>query len=380
MEENTKAEILSNCYLEIDCDAIERNLRTLREKTRSRVMAVVKNNGYGLGLIPYARLLAQLGVTELAVGSYDEAMRLRREGVDLPLLLLTPQIHPGAVADLIRSDVTLTVGSAPQCRAAACAAEETGIRPSVHIKLDTGLGRFGFGVHELRDIKAATAAMEVWGVYTHFANPYGGFKTTRRQFDLFTRLVKELSWSGVHTGVLHCCASGALLRYTVMHLNMVRPGSALLGRVPGADGYGLTPALTLKAPILDIRTGGNRSIGYHGAVRLPGKTRAGILSVGDACGLSNGNGAAQYTRVGGQRVRILGRLGIGCLAVDLSGIRCQEGDLAQMDINPLFCAADIPRIYTDRKGTPYAQAGDGTGRDAAGREADMPAQTAARLI
>ncbi len=342
----------SNCWLEIDCRAVAANLDTLRNKTKSRFMAVVKHNGYGLSLLEYARLLTSLGVRELAAGTYEEAVALRDGGIDASILLLTPQASSANVAELIKRGVMLTVGSRTQAEAARRAAAETGLTPQIHIKIDTGLGRYGFQPEDLQYVPDAVQGMDIQGIYTHFSSPYLSERTTRRQYEAFARAVEQLRANHVCAGTLHCCASGGLLNYPQMHLDMVRAGSALLGRVPNASEHRLTPAVYLKAPVMAVKAAHSSSgIGYGRAVGLKRSACVGVLSVGCASGLPAPRQLAgllrrkQYAVVNGRRAEILGALGIGALAVDLTGIRCGEGDIARLDVNPLYCAANIQRVY-----------------------------------
>lgn len=350
----------ANCFLYVDCNAIGCNLETLRKKTKSKIMAVVKNNGYGLSLIEYARLLTGFGIGNLAAGSFEEAMALKKSGIGATVLLLTPQASAAAARELLLQGVVLTVGSVTQAEAVQHAAFETGLQPKIHIKIDTGLGRYGFVPDELQYVSAAVKGMDVQGVYTHFSSPYTNEKTTRRQFGIFLKSVEQLKYNGVATGTLHCCASGALLNFPDMHMDMVRAGSAILGRVPDARSFGLKPAVFLKAPIMAIKPAASGSkIGYRSAVSLKRSARIGILSVGCACGLQPSRRTAgifkqkQYAVINSQRAELIGPLGIGAMAVNLTGVECNEGDLARLDVNPLFCAANIQRVY-DRNSSRFA--------------------------
>jgi alanine racemase len=342
----------ADCRLRVDCQAIRRNLDALRRKTKSRIMAVVKNDGYGLSLLEYASLLAGFGIEDFAVGNCREALALRDAGIGAAVLLLTPQVSIPALRELLRRGVALTVGSLRQAEALRCAARETGIRPQVHIKIDTGLGRYGFAPDELQHAGQAVRGMEVLGTYTHFASPYADPKTTRRQYKAFLQAVGQLNCNGVKTGMLHCCASGGLLNYPEMHMDIVRPGSAILGRVPDAGKHGLAQAVFLEAPVLSIRpsTRGTR-MGYRGAVGTGCSRRIGVVGVGGAFafpreGRAKGMFAKRkYATVNGSRARVLGPLGIGALALDLTGVRCADGDTARLDVNPLHCAGFLRKAF-----------------------------------
>lgn len=343
-----------SAYLSIDCYAIEHNLETLRKKTKSRIMAVVKNNGYGLSLLEYARLLAELGVDCFAAGSPEEAAALRDVGISAPLLLLTPQLSTQTVRKLIARDVMITVGSVPQAEAVRIAARELGVQPKIHLKVDTGLGRYGFLADDLQHVAPAVRDMDVRGIYTHFASPYTDTKMTRRQYEAFLEAVRQLKSTGVRAETLHCCASGGMLNHPDMHMDMVRLGSALLGRVPNGRANGLTQAVCLKAPVLAVKpASAARRFGYGQRVMAGFGRRVGVLPVGQAFGVVTQKGflglcgRRHYAVINNKRAHVLGPLGIGAVAVDLTGVRCVEGDEAKLDVNPLHCAAGIRRIFTN---------------------------------
>lgn len=342
----------TDCCLCVDCAAIRSNLDALRQKTKSRIVAVVKNDGYGLALVEYARLLTTLGVGHLAAGSCEEALALTDAGIGASILLLTPQASEAAAGELMRRGVALTVGSVRQADTVRSAARAAGMRARIHIKIDTGLGRYGFTVDQLQHVSAAVRGMEVLGTYTHFASPYADPKRTRRQFDAFLQAVEQLRSNGVDPGMLHCCASGGFLNYPGMHLDAVRLGSAILGRVPDAGRHGLTPAVFLKAPILSIKAPNHRMrIGYRGAVGIGRGRRIGVVGVGGAYAAPQAGRAAalfrarQYAAVNGSRARVLGHLGVGALALDLTGVQCLEGDMARLEVNPLHCSGLLRRIF-----------------------------------
>lgn len=340
-----------DCYLQIDCDAIGRNLEALKGRTNASIIAVVKNDGYGLSLVEYSRLLTDLGIEALAVGSCDEALELRRNGIDKPVLLLTPQLSVESAGELLRKGIMLTVGSAAQAGVVRLAAENTGIQPKIHVKIDTGLGRYGFQMNEIDKVNDAVGGMDVRGIFTHFSSPYIDRKATRNQYELFLQAARSLREAGMNAEALHCCASGGFLNHPDMHLDAARIGSALIGRVPNAAAHGLASAVKLVAPVAAIKPPSGHRAGYRSSVSLGKSSRIGILSVGCSCALPPAQRAMglfrskQYASINGARAKVLGPLGIGALAVDLAGIPCHEGDLAELEINPLHCAGHVQRIF-----------------------------------
>ncbi len=280
--------------------------------------------------------------------------------------------------------MALTVGSHAQAEAVRKAARGLGTQPKIHIKVDTGLGRYGFLPDELMHVAPAVRDMDVEGIFTHFASPYANARLTRRQYEAFLEALRQLKSAGVKAGVLHCCASGGMLHYPDMHMDLVRLGSALLGRVPNARAHGLMPAVSLKAPLLAVKPAGTASrLGYGLQVTAGFGRRVGVLPVGQACGVILQRrlwwlpAKSQYAVINSKRARVLGPLGIGAVAVDLTGVRCVEGDEAKLDVNPLHCAAGIRRVYANA--TAAERSADGrqpcfTQRATAGRTSRLRAQ------
>lgn len=130
--------------LVIDAAALARNLDRLRRAASARIIGVVKGNGYGLGLTDYARFLTEHGVDMLAVSTAEEAAALRQAGIAAEVLMLSSTAVPRDVAGLLDCGAILTVGSCAAAETVSAVAVEKGVTARVHVKLDTGMGRFGF--------------------------------------------------------------------------------------------------------------------------------------------------------------------------------------------------------------------------------------------
>lgn len=178
----------------IDSAALSRNMEKLRRFTSAQIIAVVKGNGYGLDLVPYARFLTAQGVELLAVSTVEEAAALRDAGITAELLMLSSTALPEEIAALLARDVILTVGSADAARAVSAAAEARGVTARVHVKLDTGMGRYGFLPQETAEAAAllqALPALRVEGVFTHLSDA-ANTKCTALQYRRFTEGVRIL--------------------------------------------------------------------------------------------------------------------------------------------------------------------------------------------
>ena len=195
--------------LRIRASAIEHNLCAIRQRTSARIIAVVKEDGYGLGLGNARAACLPCGVDFFAVGTAQEALRLKEMGGE-EVLLLTPELCPEALEVLIRRGVLFMVGSAQQAEALRCAGGRAGMAPRVHLKVDTGLGRYGYRWDALADVPRDLAGLRLEGTYTHFATQTRDYvRVCRRQAARFARALDELRGMGIDPGLTHACASRA---------------------------------------------------------------------------------------------------------------------------------------------------------------------------
>lgn len=289
------------CKLVIDTGALTRNLEKLRHYTSARIIAVVKGGGYGLGLAPYAQWLTAQGVDMLAVSSAAEAAALRDAGITADVLMLSSTALPEEVSALLARNVILTVGSFDAAHTVSAVAAQQGVTARVHIKLDTGMGRCGFLPGDVREAAALLRflpALRVEGVFTHFADA-ANRRRTARQYRRFTAGVRILRTAGIDPGLRHVCASTAFLRYPEMHLDAVRLGSALLGRLSVPDTLGLEKVGWLETRVAELKTlPAGWPVGYTGAYRTRRETRLALLPVGYTSGRRDGG--AQRSAPAGQ--------------------------------------------------------------------------------
>ena len=239
-------------WAEISLPSLEHNYRALRGMLPRgcRFVGVVKADAYGHGAIPVAKKLEELGAEYLAVACLDEAIELRRAGIQMPILILgvTPAEFAG---ELLEHSLTQTVQDSGSARALSKAAAAAGKTLRVHIKADTGMSRLGFLCDEkhldaaVAEIVAACAlpGLEAEGIFTHFAAADGDEEYTMVQLTRFLDVTDKLAKRGVRFKIRHCAASAAVLNYPCTHLDMVRPGIALYGHYPdpacqGLDGPG----------------------------------------------------------------------------------------------------------------------------------------------
>ena len=312
-------------WAEIDLDALTRNLRQVRSLAGEGkgVMAIVKANAYGHGAVPVAWHLASQGVNALGVGDSQEAIELRRAGISIPIVILGAIVH-GELADVVDDEIAVTVHSSERVRRLARGARRARRHVSVHLKVDTGMGRLGCApsrAAELARLIAGSEFLSFDGLCTHFASARDE-ASTARQVDTFEEVTRAIEDADVPVPPRHAAASGAILRRVAGHLDMVRPGLALYGVAPAPElAEGLTPVLTLKTQVIflkDFERG--MPLGYEGTHVATKRSRVATLPVGYNDGYPfrlSGRGAVL---IRGQRAPVVGRVSMDYLMVDVGGI------------------------------------------------------------
>ena len=223
-------------WVEISLNDLEHNYREISSRLPDgcQMLGVCKANAYGHGAVRVAQRLQRAGCQWVAVNCYDEAEELRAAGVTMNILLLGPQSANIAV-DLATLGVTQSVGSIEYARELNRFLAGTGLRLDAHMKLETGMGRTGFDVHDDSHLDEMIEALSLphlnfTGVFTHFAvSDENGDPYTQLQFSRFTHAIERMEQAtGHHFAIRHCANSGAVINYPEMHLDMVRRRDELL--------------------------------------------------------------------------------------------------------------------------------------------------------
>lgn len=322
----------------VDLAAVRDNVGRLRELAGdAQVMAVVKADAYGHGLVPVARTALEAGATWLGVAQLGEALALRAAGVSGRLLAWL--YAPGApLAECVRADVDLSVPAPWALDAVLEAATEAGRPARVHLKIDTGMGRNGAFLDVwtamLHDAVRAQAdgLVEVVGVWSHLARADEvGHPSIDAQREAFGEAVRLAEAAGAHLEVRHLANSAAAVSAPATHLDLVRPGlatyglSPLPGRAPAE--LGLRPAMRLEAELAlvkDTPAGQGVSYGHTYTTREP--TRLAVVPLGYSDGVPRAAGNVAQVQLGGRRHRIAGRVCMDQLVLDIGDTVAAEGD------------------------------------------------------
>ena len=225
----------------VERELIQNNIQVLQKKAGSAVIwAVLKGNGYGLGLLPMAETCRAAGLDHFGVTEIAEARALREGGFETePILMLQPTADADEITALLPLHVIFTISSTEDASVLAGLAAQAGVTAEAHIKIDTGMGRYGFLPEEMEKITPVYHYMDtihVTGIYTHLHSAFCDKKATKAQIESFNRVLAALREAGIEPGMAHILNSSGVLHFSGAAMDAVRVGSALLGRVHGGHG------------------------------------------------------------------------------------------------------------------------------------------------
>ena len=319
----------------VDLDAITANVASMKAGTPAELMAVVKADGYGHGLVPSARAALAGGASWLGTAIVGEAVALRAAGITAPVLswLWTPD-EAGTVQRALAADVDLSASSEWQLAAVVAAARAVGRPARVHLKIDTGLSRNGAYVDDWPALVAAAAAaqaageIEVVGVWSHFAYAdEPGHPTIGKQLDAFGAALEVAARAGVEPQLRHIANSAATLTLPTAHFDLVRPGIAVYGLSPVREQYGLTPAMTLRGAASTVkRVRAGEGVSYGHEYTTPRDTTLVLVPLGYADGVPRHAGNAGPVWVNGRRFTVSGRVCMDQIVVDVGDHAVAPGD------------------------------------------------------
>lgn len=322
----------SRIQAEIDLDAMTYNLEHIKKnlKPGTKIIAVLKADGYGHGAVPLGRRIQQdPEVWGIAVATVEEGVELREAGITRPILILgyTYQEDYQKIVDMDFRPAVFKKSMAQELSKAAVRAKKT---LKIHIKIDTGMTRIGYrnvetDVPEILEI-SRLAGIEVEGIFTHFARADETDTTPARiQYEKFQEFLHALEEEGLSIPMKHCSNSAGIIRMQEANLDAVRAGIILYGLYPSPEveqePVPLKPLMSLRSHIAYIKTvEPGVEISYGGIFTTTRKTRVATIPVGYADGYARGLSNKGSVLIRGKRAPILGRVCMDQFMVDVTDI------------------------------------------------------------
>ncbi len=335
-----KIDSYQRVWAEVDLDAIWENIVHMKENIaeNTKILAVIKTDGYGHGGVPIAKMLEQLDfMFGYAAATYEEAHVLREAGVKKPVLILG-YTFPYCYENLIREEIRPAVYRRDTVEELAAAAARVGQKAKVHIKVDTGMGRIGITPDEegLEFVKFLMEhpELEVEGIFTHFAKSDEADKTSaNHQLELFQNFIDRIqAEAGLTIPIRHCSNSAAILEMPQANMDMVRAGITTYGLYPSEevskDVVPLQAAMSLYSHIIYCKTiHAGQSVSYGGLFTATKDTRVATIPVGYGDGYPRSLSGKGYVLIHGKKAPILGRVCMDQFMVDITEIPgAMEGD------------------------------------------------------
>jgi alanine racemase len=318
-----------------------------------KIIAVVKGNAYGLGLVEYTRFLIDNGISFFAVATVEEAVQLRKAGIKEEILMLSSTSIKKDVETLVENNIIITIGSKEDVEIADQIGKEQSKKIRAHLKIDTGFGRYGFvysNRDEMIEVLKTMKNIKIEGTFSHFSVSFFNDKYTKLQFKRFIDVVEVLKMNEIETGILHICNSSAFLKFPNMHLNAVRIGSAFSGGISVQNSIGLKRIGYLESQVSEIKElpkGFN--IGYSNIYKTPRKMKVAIIPFGYLNGINVKNDKDMfriidkmryalesakaffkkqniYVKINNSNCKILGRIGTYHVTCDISQKDVKIGD------------------------------------------------------
>lgn len=322
----------SRVYAKIDLDAIAYNMEQMKQNIRpeTKVMAVIKADGYGHGAVQIAEMMERWNyIWGFAVATLDEAVVLRTEGIQKPILVLGC-VFPDQYMEMLKHEIRMNIYTEEMAESISRMAAREGKTAYMHIKLDTGMSRLGFGINEQsaetikRISKMPNVNME--GIFTHFTKSDEKDKSfTKKQIQEFVWMTERLKEKNVRFAYEHCSNSAGIIDVPEANFDIVRAGISTYGLYPSEEvdktNVKLKPALALKSHVAfvkEIESG--TPVSYGGTFVAKEKMKIATIPVGYADGYPRSLSNKGYVLIRGKKAPILGRVCMDQFMVDVTQI------------------------------------------------------------
>lgn len=326
------ASVRRDAWVEIDLGAIEYNVGVVRSwlKPGTRMMAVVKGDGYGHGAVGVSEVLVASGADWLGVASVDEGCQLRAAGISSPILLLSPA-PAWALTTAIESDLQLTITAPSQIDDIVEVARRLQRIAKVHVKVDSGMHRLGVlpkNIISVFEKLTKHSEIKIKGLFSHLAKA-DDCDCTSMQNEVFQRVQADITQRGWRPDLVHLASSDATRLFAETHYDMVRPGLILYGLESRVVSKVVKPALSVRGRInhmQDIDEG--QSVGYNLTWTAQRQTRIASIPIGYADGVDRGLSNNIEGILHDKRVRQIGLISMDQMLFDITDVpEAQEGDV-----------------------------------------------------
>lgn len=351
----------------IDSKKLDENIETIKKKAGCEVIGVVKGDGYGFGMIELALILSRHGISKFAVTEIDDIKKLREVLPEQEILVMRSTCVKAECEEIAKHNATACIGSLEAARLMNEVAKELDTKVKCNLKIDTGMGRYGFLPSEIsKAVKCYEYEnLEFTGAYTHFPTAFIKDGPTKAQLEVFKDTMKKIGEYVGDVGTLHCANSPALFNFDSVSLDAVRIGSAFTGRLIAYNKTGLNRIGKLEAEIIDTKTvPKGYTIGYGGAYTTKRETKIAVIPFGhyDGFGLTQADEEHNFASVlraikrmlkkerltvtvNGKQYPIIGHIGLDHCTIDITDSDIKTGDTAVADISPLLVNPRVEKVF-----------------------------------
>lgn len=319
--------------IQVDLDAIRNNMIHMKNNidVKTKMIGVIKTDGYGHGATAIAKELSNLDfMWGFAVATVEEAMMLRRDGIQMPLLILG-YTFPYSYEEMIRNEIRPAVFTIEMARDLSAQAVRLGMTARIHVKVDTGMSRIGIvpdetGFSFIKEL-LTLPNLAVEGIFTHFARADETDKTAAmKQFERFTSFIQKVEEElNVKIPYHHCSNSASIVELKNANLDLVRAGITLYGLWPSEEVdqkiVALTPALSFVSHVVYVKTlPAGTPVSYGGTYVTSGETRVATIPIGYGDGYPRALSNVGEVLIRGKRAPIIGRVCMDQFMVDVTAI------------------------------------------------------------
>lgn len=351
----------------IDKKGLDENIETIKKIAGVPVIGVVKGNGYGFGIKEFTTILKEHKIKTFAVTEVSDIPELKEILEDEDIFIMRSTCIAAEARQIAENGCIATIGSLKSAEVMNQVSAELGVTTKCYLKIDTGMGRYGFMPSEVEDAIQCYSLpnLKFIGAYTHFSSAFTNHDLTKTQLVLFNDTMEQIKKTVGDIGVMHASNSPALLNVEDVCLDSVRIGSAFTGRVITKNKGMLNRLGSLEAEVVDIKTvPAGYSVGYKGMYTTKRETKIAIVPIGhyDGFGLAKEKEIfdfryvlsifkrflqkkQMYVKIEGRMYHVIGEIGLSHTAVDITGSDVKVGDTASVDISPLMVNPRIQRVY-----------------------------------